>query len=154
MLPKFRGVNAAISVRAAMEADAEMIARLAGELGYPVEIEAMHARLVKVLERGDHLVLVAQDGQGQLRGWLQAHVSDVLESGFRVEIMGLIVSGRMRRHGAGRLLVEAAERWAREVGARAIVVRSNVNRQESHAFYPALGYTNTKTQTVYRKAIS
>ena len=68
--------------------------------------------------------------------------------------MGLIVSERMRRQGAGRLLVEAAERWARELGATAIVVRSNVNREESHAFYPALGYAKSKTQNVYRKAIS
>jgi len=148
------GVNTGISVRAATETDAEIIAQLAGELGYPVESESVRARLREPLAHGDELVLVAQDGEGQLCGWLQAHASEVLESGFRVEIVGLIVTERLRRHGAGRLLVEAAERWAGEIGAQAIVVRSNVNRQESHAFYPALGYAKTKTQSVYRKAIS
>jgi GNAT superfamily N-acetyltransferase len=78
----------------------------------------------------------------------------VLESGFRVEINGLIVSPEARRRGVGRALVSRAEEWALQVGAEAIVVRSNVQRIESHAFYPALGYDVSKTQTVYRKRLN
>jgi GNAT superfamily N-acetyltransferase len=87
-------------------------------------------------------------------GWLQAHASHVLESGFRVEITGLIVSPEARRQGIGRALVNRAEEWACKLGAKAIVVRSNVHRVESHTFYPALGYDVSKTQTVYRKRLN
>jgi len=66
----------------------------------------------------------------------------------------LVTAKLMRRRGIGRLLVECAESWAVRVGAQAIVVRSNVKRLESHAFYVALGYENTKTQSVYRKRIT
>lgn len=51
------------------------------------------------------------------------------------------------------LLVAAAERWAKSIRAPAIVVRSNVQRTGSHAFYPALNFSATKTQNVYRKSL-
>ncbi len=49
------------------------------------------------------------------------------------------------------MLVVEAERWATTLDASAVVVRSNVAREESHHFYPALGYARTKTQHVYMK---
>ena len=60
-----------------------------------------------------------------------------------------------RRSGAGigRALVIEAERWVVRIGAAAIVVRSNVHREESHAFYSSLGYTAAKRQIVYRKRL-
>jgi predicted N-acetyltransferase YhbS len=111
-------------------------------------------RLSAILGSENDLVLVAVNDAGVPIGWIQAHASRVLESGFRVEIAGLIVSPDARRSGVGRALVGRAEEWARTLGAEAIVVRSNVQRIESHAFYPALGYLITKTQTVYRKKLT
>jgi GNAT superfamily N-acetyltransferase len=86
-------------------------------------------------------------------GWLQAHAATIVESGSRVEITGLIVATEHRRGGVGRELVRHAEQWACSVSAQAVVVRSNLQRAESHAFYPALGYTHTKSQHVYRKKL-
>jgi GNAT superfamily N-acetyltransferase len=96
-------------------------------------------------------VVVAERPDGGICGWLQAHHSDALESGSRVEIVGLIVSDGMRRRGVGRGLVAQAETWAAEISAEAVVARSNAKRIESHAFYPSLGYLPSKTQVVYRK---
>ena len=36
----------------------------------------------------------------------------------------------------------------------AVFLRSNVARPEAHAFYPALGFERSKTQHVYRKALT
>ena len=150
----FGTMSVGISVRAATEGDAEAIAPLVEELGYSADGETMRERLARLVARSDYLVAVAQFDSGEICGWIQAHSSEVLESGFRVEIVGLVTAKHMRRRGIGRLLVECAELWATRVGAQAIAVRSNVKRVESHGFYGALGYANTKTQNVYRKRIT
>ena len=147
-------MSAGISVRTAVEGDAMAIASLVAELGYSADGMTLRKRLSRLAGRGDYLVAVAQSDSGEICGWLQAHSSEVLESGFRVEIVGLVTAKQMRRRGIGRLLVQCAESWALRVGAQAIIVRSNVKRAESHGFYVALGYTNTKTQNVYRKRVT
>jgi len=142
-----------ISIRHATDLDGIPITELAGILGYTAAPEEMARRLHAVLISSSDLVIVAVDSSNKVVGWLQAHAAHVVESGFRVEITGLIVSPESRRCGAGKALVAEAERWAMAKSAEAIVVRSNVQREESHLFYPALGYAPTKTQKVYRKSL-
>jgi predicted N-acetyltransferase YhbS len=141
------------SIRRTTIHDANAIARLSETLGYPADAEVTRARLSAILASNADLMIVAQDRGGAVVGWLQAHAAHIVESGFRVEITGLVVAPEARRRGMGRSLVAEAEQWARSLAAEAIVVRSNVQRAESHAFYPALGYAETKTQKVYRKII-
>ena len=131
-----------ISIRRAGEADAPAFAELTNTLGYNAETTVMTSRLRAILRSDTDLLIVAVDSRDTVVGWLQAHAAHIVESGFRIEITGLIVSPAQRRRGAGRALV-----------AEAILVRSNIQREESHAFYPALGYTATKTQHVYRKPL-
>ncbi len=122
------------AVRSATEEDASAIAGLADELGYPTPLETMRGRVGAILASPADLLLVAADASNEPVAWLQAHSAHILESGFRVEIVGLIVSPKVRRQGVGRLLLEEAERWAAKIEAQAVVVRSNANRLESHAF--------------------
>ena len=143
-----------IQIRCATEQDSAAIAQLSGDLGYATNPEIMQQRVREVLASTMDLLLVAVDSSGQAVGWLQAHAAHIVESGFRVEITGLIVSPSLRRSGVGRALIKEAERWAKNRSAQVIVVRSNIKRVESHAFYPALGYTATKTQQVYRKPLA
>ncbi len=97
--------------------------------------------------------MVAQSESGKVCGWVQANSFEALESGSRVEIVGLVLAQAMHRRGIGRKLVEYVEAWADRIGAQ-VVLRSNVNRVKSHAFYKALGYVESKTQHVYRKQIT
>ena len=143
-----------ISIRRAVAGDASSIAQLSATLGYDAEPAVIAGRLRAMADSNADLIIVALDSSSDVVGWLQAHASHIIESGFRVEITGLIVFPGQRRHGVGRALVDEAERWAKAVAAEAIVVRSNVQRVESHAFYPALGYSATKTQNVYRKTLT
>jgi len=143
----------AIITRRANQADAPAVAKLAAELGYACEPGEMRRRISVLLKSSSDLLIVALTASKEPVGWLQAHAVHVVESGFRVEIMGLIVCAGARRLGVGRELVTRAEEWARSLGAQALVVRSNSIRLESHLFYPKLGYVATKTQQVYRKAI-
>ena len=141
-----------ITIRKAGESDASSVADLSTELGYPCAPHEMSSRVVRILVRTDHLLLVAESEEN-VCAWLQAHSVEIVEYGFRVEILGLVVSSRVRRKGVGRLLIARVEAWAVEIGATSIVVRSNNQRAESHLFYPALGYTLSKTQSVYRKML-
>jgi predicted N-acetyltransferase YhbS len=146
-------MSTTLSIRPATARDAAALSRLSRQLGYPTAARVMRDRLRAILASGTDLLVVAEDHSRALVGWLQAHAATVVESGFRVEITGLVVSPGSRRRGAGRALVATAERWARSLSAKAIVVRSNAKRLESHLFYPALGYDPVKTQVVYRKAM-
>jgi GNAT superfamily N-acetyltransferase len=132
-----------------VEADADVVAELATELGYPNEIETLRRRIRPV--GVEDLLVVATDARDKPVGFIQAHGVCIIEVGFRVEILGLVVSSTARRKGIARLLIEEVELWARKIGAEVISVRSNTKRAEAHLFYPAMGYKQIKTQAVYEK---
>ena len=138
-------------LRPAQPTDNAAIAALSGELGYPAEAPEIASRMEEAAARPDQRLWVAESN-GSVVGWVQAVRTVAVEAGPRVEIVGLVVAGSARRQGVGRILVGAAEDWARSEGVRHVVVRSNEKRAESHLFYAALGYERTKTQVVYRKS--
>jgi GNAT superfamily N-acetyltransferase len=140
-------------IRKATVSDARQITELSGELGYPAEERDIGRRLESLASRDDQLVIVATTDD-RIDGWLQAQLTEALESGLRVEIVGLVVAKRSRRRGVGRELVAAAEKWTVEKQVESTVVRSNQQRIESHEFYPALGFALSKTQKVYRKLVA
>jgi GNAT superfamily N-acetyltransferase len=133
--------------------DAERIASLSGELGYPAGVADVAARLRRLEKSDRDCVFVAVTGE-RLIGWIHAARRELLESDPGCEILGLVVDRAARRRGTGRSLLSAAERWARRRNLTVITVRSNVTRQESHPFYEQLGFARTKTQHVYRKPLA
>ena len=144
-----------IQVRPARVADAPELARLSGDLGYPAEPAEMRRRLAVIEARADHTVFVAERDRpdGRMLGWIHVGYGIQLEAGESAEILGLVVDPSGRRSGTGRKLVAAAEAWGRALGLACVVVRSNAVREESHRFYPAIGYSLAKTQRVYAKPL-
>jgi GNAT superfamily N-acetyltransferase len=139
--------------RPAAGGDAPAIADLCCALGYPATATIIAQRVETIAASPVDVLLVAVAADGSPVGWIQAHYAYLIESGARVEILGLVVASTHRRCGIGRELLLRIESWASEKGAPAVVVRSHVDRQESHLFYPAVGYAVTKTQHVYRKRL-
>jgi GNAT superfamily N-acetyltransferase len=144
-------MNRETRIRPMIEADAEVVAELATELGYPNEIKAIRRRIRPIGETD--LLLVAVDASDKPVGFIQAHRVSIIEVGFRVEILGLVASSTARRKGIARALIEEVELWAQKIGAEVVSVRSNTKRAEAHLFYPAMGYKQIKTQAVYEKRI-
>jgi GNAT superfamily N-acetyltransferase len=142
------------SIRRAVIQDAARLAELSGALGYPAAPEAIGTRLERLLQRAGDVVFVAEVSAGRVVGWLHGAEQELLESGRRCEILGLVVAAEHRGQGVGRLLVAAVERWAGARGLELVAVRSNVKRSESHPFYERLGYVRVKTQHAYRKRLS
>ncbi|HET6579231.1 MAG TPA: GNAT family N-acetyltransferase [Gemmatimonadales bacterium] len=150
------GVRAAggpIIRRAAIQ-DAVRLAELSSALGYPAAAETITARLERLLQRADDVIFVAEVPASRVVGWLHGAEQELLESGRRCEILGLVVDAAHRGRGIGRLLVAAVETWAGARGLALVAVRSNVKRSESHPFYERLGYVKVKTQHAYRKRLS
>lgn len=144
-----------IKVRKARRGDAERIAQLAGELGYPSSAAQITVRLRQLKPASKHAVFVAEssDPATGMVGWLHVSISHLLESDIRAEVNGLIVSEGHRSVGAGAKLLKAAEDWAKLHGGLAINVRSNVIRERAHAFYERNGYEHYKTQKAFRKTL-
>ena len=142
-----------IEVRPAEARDVTAIARLAGELGYPSTAAEVRVRLAAVKEDPRHATFVAALTGDEVIGWI--HLCEVHSPGSdpRAEIANLVVDSRFRSVGAGRLLVERGEQWARKRGLAAIGVHSNIIRERAHVFYLRLGYAVTKSQKVFRKTL-
>lgn len=142
-----------VRVRAARMEDAGPIAVLSGQLGYPSPAASVRRRLRSLLADPDHAVWVAEDRDGAIAGWIHVFVKQLLESDREVEIGGLVVDQDFRGQGAGKMLVERAERWAKARRLRSVYVRSNIIRKDAHIFYQKLGYKIIKTQSAFRKAV-
>jgi GNAT superfamily N-acetyltransferase len=157
-----RGTTAnRMAVRPVRIEDAEALARLSLQLGYPSSREEVERRLSALLNQPEHIVLVAETHNAQARraglqvvAWVHAFVERTVESDPTVEIGGLAVDEAWRGRGVGQLLMEHAEHCALCVMCPTITVRSNTVRRRAHAFYQRLGYTVVKSQRVFRKTIA
>jgi ribosomal protein S18 acetylase RimI-like enzyme len=140
-----------LEIRRAQPSDAAEMARLSGELGYPMSVDEMRGAIGRLLIDPRHYIAVAEEGTDRLLGWMHVEHRTSMQSAERAELIELIVDARARRRGTGRALVDAAEEWGQSRGVASLTVRSNVTRELSHPFYEALGFVREKTQHLYRK---
>jgi GNAT superfamily N-acetyltransferase len=142
-----------LKIRRAKSADAQQIAALCGQLGYPATAAQMRARLRGIQPASQNAVFVADSKKDGLIGWLHVSKEPLLESEMRAEVNGLVVAEGQRSLGAGAQLLAAAEDWARKHGCKGMSVRSNVIRERAHKFYERNGYEHYKTQKSFRKPL-
>jgi GNAT superfamily N-acetyltransferase len=134
------------AIRAGDTRDAEALAPLLDQLGYPAEVEDIRERLAA--HNGDSQVLVAA-GEGGLSGFVAVAIARDFIVGTRGIILGLVVADGSRGRGIGAELLAAAEKWAFERGAAVVGVRSNVIRERAHRFYLRNGYRRVKSQHIF-----
>jgi GNAT superfamily N-acetyltransferase len=132
-----------IRVRNAMPSDAPAMARLLGELGYPTEAGAIPARLTAV-ESGGGSTFVVVGVEDRVVGLASVTKLAALHVDAPVcYITALVTAPDARGQGVGRLLVSAAEQWARAQGCIRLSVTSAEHRADAHAFYPRCGLPYT-----------
>jgi GNAT superfamily N-acetyltransferase len=128
-----------VAVRSARAADAESIANLFTEEGYP----AGTSDIVDRLERFDspYSRVVVADLGGEVLGFLAVHVIPRFEHDDRiVRIVALVVEPAARERGVGHRLMAEAERIGTEVGAAFVEVTAGHHRPEARRLYESLGY--------------
>ena len=140
-----------MTIRPMSEADAEAVAQLSGELGYPSDAEAVRQR-IRSVDPADLLIVAVGEADVPI-GFIQGRMTRTVEAEPRVHIVGLVVASKARRAGVGRRLIAEVERWAATTDAEMVVVKSNTARGEAHEFYPGVGYQKLKTQAVYVKRL-
>jgi GNAT superfamily N-acetyltransferase len=139
-----------VQVRAATPADAEALASLSGQLGYPADVPTILRRLAQV-EHG--VVLVALDAKGAVCAVAHAEPRHLLIAEPFVELEALVVDEAVRGAGAGAMLLAAVEAWARERDFSSVRVRSNVLRERAQRFYQRKDYIEKKRQAVFLKRL-
>lgn len=140
-------------IRPGTVADADALADLSGQLGYPSMAGQVRERFAALDRGGVWTVLVAEIA-GRVVGSISCHGVYSLQRDPCAEIGGLIVDADHRNLRIGEQLVAAAEAWARGQGFTEMIVHSNIIRADAHRFYGRLGYGIVKAQQYFRKEIA
>jgi GNAT superfamily N-acetyltransferase len=128
-----------IEIRPAATSDADRIAALFTDEGYPAGPNDIVERLAR-FDSAHSRVLVA-DHDGEVLGFIAVHALPRFEHSDRiVRVMALVVDAGARERGIGRLLMEAAEGVGREVGAAFAEVTAGHHRPDARRLYEELGY--------------
>ena len=142
--------QAAITLRLAGATDAESIAALFTDEGYPAGPSDIVTRLER-FATPDARVIVAEH-EGALLGFIAIHALPRFEHGdWIVRILALVVDAGARERGVGRALMAEAERVARELGAAFIELTAGHHRPEARHMYESLGYDASVTAYLRKK---
>ena len=135
-------------LRSAMIADADDVARLLTELGYPCDIEDAAER-IDAIAANDRQALVLARRDGAVCGLVALDYMYYLPLGtITCRVTALVVTPTSQGLGIGRQLLKEAERRARTGGAARIELTSGSQRTEAHAFYRACGYKDSSVRFV------
>jgi GNAT superfamily N-acetyltransferase len=141
-----------LSIRQLAVDDAEAVAELSSQLGYPCSAVDIHGRIEEMSRTTDRIAFAAVVDR-QIVGWIDAAMERHLQSAACAVIGGLVVREGTRGLGVGRRLCLAIEEWARSQSVSLVRVRSQIKREDAHRFYLRDGYRQVKTSLVFEKPV-
>ncbi len=145
-----RGPLADADLRSASLIDADDVAGLLGELGYPCDIREAAERIATIIDN-DRQALVVARCEGRVCGLVALDFMYYLPLGTTTcRITALVVTSDAQGRGLGRQLLREAERRARAGGAARLELTSGSQRTDAHAFYRACGYGDRSVRFVKR----
>ena len=131
-----------VDLRNAVPADADDVAHLLAELGYPCDRDDAIEHIAAILGN-DRQALVVARRDGAVCGLIALDFMYYLPLGTTTcRVTALVVTPTAQGLGIGRALLKEAERRARSSGAARIELTSGSQRTEAHAFYRACGYSD------------
>ncbi len=135
-------VDPALTIRDATAADAEMIAALFTDEGYPAGPTDIVARLEHFGTVGSRVIVAEREGA--VLGFIAIHAIPRFEHDDRIlRIVALVVDAGARERGVGRALIAEAERVGTELGAAFAEITAAHHRPEARQLYEAIGYDAT-----------
>ena len=129
-----------MNIRKAEVKDANVIARLLEQMGYPAENGLVTRRLLLLADNDEHLDVVVET-QDKVLGFMSLHfIPQIAFDADYAVISYLVVDGEVRSRGIGKVLEEYAVKMAAERHCRRIFLHSNARRSDAHRFYLRQGY--------------
>lgn len=138
------------TLRPATPADADRIAALFTDEGYPVTPSVVVARLARF--SGDDSHVMVADADGIVIGFIAFHVIPRFEhDDVAIRILALVVDPGARARGVGRRLVAETERIGEERGAAFVEVTAGHHRPDARRLYESMGYDAGLTAYLRRR---
>lgn len=139
-------------IRRALETDYEVIHKLSFDLGYQPEISMVRESLRKILQHPDYEVAVIVE-DGKVVGWMNLCVRYRIEDNPFLQIIAVVIDPTKRGMGLGKKFLNYAETQAKKKNLKLIGLYSNKTRIETHKFYRAQGFQETKESFFFTKNI-
>jgi len=139
-------------VRRLRPSDVDIATELLRQLGYHVPANELAGRIAQLSTAEGHYAAVAHDGQ-KIYGLMHVYERPSLEKPRAAVVQSLVVEERARKTGAGKLLMGAAETWARERGLNHVVLHTRIDRDDARAFYERVGYMRAATAHLMSKQL-
>jgi GNAT superfamily N-acetyltransferase len=140
---------AQLSIRTATAEDADRLAALLTDEGYPAGPSDLARRIAR-FGTADSRVLVAEQA-GEVLGFVAFHLVPRFETeDWFLRIVTVVVDPGARERGIARALLGDVERVAREEGVAFLEVTSGHHRPEARQLFESIGYDATVT-TYLRK---
>ena len=138
------------TIRRATVDDAEAIATLFTDEGYPAGPSDIVERLGRFAS--DHSQVLVAELDGAVLGFVALHALPRFEHDDRiVRILAVVVDAGARERGLGRALIAEAERVGTELGAAFTEITAGHHRPEARRLYESLGYDATVTAYLRKK---
>jgi len=131
-----------VIIRDAQKGDVEELTSLMTDLGYPATLEEFKIRFEKISAHPDYRTIVALiDNEMVGMAGLSKNIFYEMNGNY-MRILAFVVKQSSRKLGIGKLLIEAAEEWAKEQGLHTVVISSGnrAERDAAHVFYQKMGY--------------
>jgi ribosomal protein S18 acetylase RimI-like enzyme len=107
----------------------------------PADLALARRYLGERFERGESVILVAEDARGEIIGFTQLYPAFCSVLADRTYVLyDLFVTPAARGTGAGRALMEAAEAYARAHGAARLQLQTAVTNRVGQSLYESCGW--------------
>lgn len=146
-----------IIIRPLRPSDANMWLRMRLALWPDHSKDEMRADMDAWLSESSNATFLAEDATGELCGFIevgQRKYAEGCKSSPVGYIEGWYVDNRIRKQGVGKMLVMAAEDWAREQGWAEIASDTWLDNETSIQAHLALGYKETDRLIHFSKKLS
>jgi GNAT superfamily N-acetyltransferase len=131
-----------IFIREAEPADIVALTELMSELGYNTTPNEMKTRFENIQKHQDYKTFIATY-ETEILGMVGLSKNYSYEqNGIYVRVLALVTRSSFRQKGIGKKLMDAAENWARKIGADKVLLNCG-NREEraiAQLFYKKIGY--------------
>ncbi|MFB2727559.1 GNAT family N-acetyltransferase [Shewanella mangrovisoli] len=137
---------AAISIRQAQIADLNVITSLLLQLGYSATEAQLHQYLDDP-KRSDEIYLA--ESEGAVVGLISLIFFDYFPSQQQIcRITAIVVTEASRGLGVGTQLIDFAKGRASERGYRQLEVTTSMRREQTQAYYEAIGFEKTSLRYI------